>query len=139
MTNDTDTVGEYWSKFFKAYTGENTGQFWWDAGPDIYAHRNVKTSGDPSVGWIQYTLEKYFDEKLPLSNCLSLGCGEGELERHLAAYQAFHHCDAYDVAEEAIQQARMIINIEDTFLECSEFESDFSYIVARPTKANLIA
>jgi hypothetical protein len=30
---------------------------------------------------------------------------------------------------------RMLINIEETFLQSGEFESDFTYIVARPLDA----
>ncbi|WP_420642719.1 class I SAM-dependent methyltransferase [Candidatus Leptofilum sp.] len=106
MTIDSDAVGEYWSKRINSFSGKNTGQFWWDAGPEIYDYRNTKISGDPSINWTEYTLKKYFDEKLPLTRCLSLGCGGGRLERQLAELGTFQHCDAYDVAEGAVQQAR---------------------------------
>jgi 2-polyprenyl-3-methyl-5-hydroxy-6-metoxy-1,4-benzoquinol methylase len=106
MKNDTNVVSEYWSNRNKTFAGKNIGKFWWDAGPDIHAYRNTKISGDPTINWIQYSLMKYFDGRLPLTRCLSLGCGWGRLERHLARLGAFLHCDAYDVSEGAIQQAR---------------------------------
>ena len=106
MTNDINVVGEYWGKRIETLAEKNNGLFWWDAGTDIYANRNIRISGDPSVNWVQHTIKKYFDGRLPLFRCLSLGCGGGRLERQLEALGTFQHCDAYDVAEGAIQQAR---------------------------------
>lgn len=37
---------------------------------------------------------------------LSLGCGTGDLELGLTQYNAFRHCDAYDIAAGAIETAR---------------------------------
>lgn len=106
MNNEAEIVSEYWANRVKEFSGKNTGLFWWDAGPDIFAYRNQRISGDPTSDWVDYTLRKYFAGKLPLARCLSLGCGGGRLERQLAKLETFEHCDAYDVSDGAIQQAK---------------------------------
>ncbi|MGC8878591.1 MAG: class I SAM-dependent methyltransferase, partial [Anaerolineae bacterium] len=80
--------------------------FWWEAGPELARHINAKITGDPQIDWIAYTLHKYFNGRLPLQRCLSLGCGTGHLERTLARYGAFVQCDAYDVADRSLRIAR---------------------------------
>lgn len=105
MSSDLGAVGKYWSEKIETHAGKDYGLFWWNAGPDIFAYRNSRISGDPNTNWIQFTLNTFFDDKLPLANCLSLGCGGGRLERRLAELGAFEHCDAYDAAEGAIRQA----------------------------------
>jgi SAM-dependent methyltransferase len=106
MTTDIDAVNQYWGGFFSDCYRKNKGVAWWEAGPELHNYKNRKVSGNPDVNWVQYTLSKYFNAKLPLAQCLSLGCGPGGLERELASRGAFQHCDAYDVSEGAIRLAR---------------------------------
>jgi 2-polyprenyl-3-methyl-5-hydroxy-6-metoxy-1,4-benzoquinol methylase len=106
MPSKLDAVNEYWSAYASEAFGRNLGVEWWDAGPEIQKYRNRRVSGNPEVNWVQYTLSKYFDARLPLSRCLSLGCGNGGLERQLASLGAFEFCDAYDVAAGAIRWAK---------------------------------
>lgn len=103
----------------QSHDSERTADHWsaegsWQAGRGLYwlelaavQHRlNHKVSGRAGVDWVHYTLERYFSERLPLEHCLSLGCGEGGLERQLACLGAFQHCDAYDIAAGSIEKAR---------------------------------
>lgn len=86
----------------------------WQPGRGLYwlelaavQHRlSQKVSGQPDVDWVRYTLDHWLAGRLPLGHCLSLGCGEGGLERQLARLGAFLHCDAYDVAAGSIDKAR---------------------------------
>ncbi len=110
MRVNLDTTDKYWSTFSSEFFGKSLGVNWWDAGPEIHKYRNRKVSGNPDVNWQQYTLSKYFDGKLPMPRCLSLGCGNGRLERQLASLGAFQICDAYDVANGSIQIARKRAN-----------------------------
>ena len=55
----------------------------------VRARLNQKISGQPGVDWISHTLRRHLSGRLPLARCLSLGCGEGELERRLARENAF--------------------------------------------------
>ena len=106
MPSNIDAVNQYWSAFISESHRKNKRVAWWEAGPEIHNYKNRKVSGTPDVNWVQYTLSKYFNARLPLARCLSLGCGGGGLERELASYGAFQHCDAYDVSEGAIRLAR---------------------------------
>jgi ubiquinone/menaquinone biosynthesis C-methylase UbiE len=98
---------------------EQTARHWnaegaWQVGRGIYwaelasvqRRLNRKVSGQPDVDWVRHTLETHFDGRLPVDRCLSLGCGRGGLERRLAALDAFAACDALDIAEQAIADAR---------------------------------
>jgi SAM-dependent methyltransferase len=114
MSKDTNTTVQFWSEHVKQLADGNSGLFWWDAGPDLFEYRNVSVSGDPQTNWTRYTLKKYFDGKLPLARCLSLGCGGGRLERHLAELGTFQQCDAYDITAGAIELARDLAH-EDGF------------------------
>ena len=71
MTNDANVVNGYWTKCIIDFAGKNTGLFWWDAGPDIYAYRNIRVSGDPSVDWIW---SRSNPKKIFPSNIIPFGC-----------------------------------------------------------------
>ena len=105
MNNDTQKVDKYWSDYSESTFGKNIGMSWWEAGPEIQNRINRNISGNSECDFITYTIIKYFNDKLPLGHCLSLGCGTGSLERSLASQGAFQHCDAYDVAEGSIEIA----------------------------------
>jgi SAM-dependent methyltransferase len=106
VTADTKAVAEYWDRAGGTDVHLHRDGCWWNAGPEIYAYRNSKISGDPAINWIRHTLETYFAGQLPLRRCLSLGCGQGRLERQLAELGAFQQCDAYDISPRSVQRAR---------------------------------
>lgn len=108
MLSDLKTTASHWSAITSKYSGRNAGLSWGDAGPEIHRHINVKITGNPDMDWVAYTLAKHFKDRLPLAKCLSLGCGDGNLERKLSQYNAFQHFDAYDVAEGSLQEARKL-------------------------------
>lgn len=106
MPADLDAVNQYWGEFINESHRKNKRVAWWEAGPEIHKYKNRSVSGNPDTNWVQYTLRKYFNGRLPLARCLSLGCGGGGLERELASSGAFQQCDAYDVSEGAVRLAR---------------------------------
>ncbi len=81
------------------------GLFWLEL-PAVQRRLNYKVSGQDDVSWIDYTLKRYSAGQLPLSCCLSIGCGEGSLERQLAKRGTFVSCDAFDIATDSITRAR---------------------------------
>lgn len=105
MSFDANMTAQHWSERSARFSGKDTGLFWLEK-TEIHRSINSKVSGDPDTNWIQYTLRKYFNGQLPLDRCLSLGCGEGRLERDLARQGTFKYCDAYDLAEGSIQLAK---------------------------------
>ena len=106
MQKNLQATAQHWSEFSSKHSEENTGEFWWEAGPLVKQHINEKISGNKNTNWVKYTVNKYFKGRSQYLNCLSLGCGGGTLERELAKLDAFKHCDAYDLAEGSIKIAR---------------------------------
>jgi 2-polyprenyl-3-methyl-5-hydroxy-6-metoxy-1,4-benzoquinol methylase len=100
---DLRATAQHWEKQGSWQPGR--GQFWLEL-EAVQERSNRKVSCDAGKNWIVYTLERHFAGRLPLQQCLSLGCGEGGLERELASLGAFVHCDACDIAEGSIQNAR---------------------------------
>lgn len=105
---DRKRVSEVWSSYAQTSVLGKSGLYWWEAGPEIDFRINRNISGDQECDYTTYTLEKYFQNKLPFEYCLSLGCGGGSLERSLARQGAFQQCDAYDIADGAIEVAKSL-------------------------------
>lgn len=128
MSFDMKTTAQHWSEHTARFSGRNAGLFWWEAGPEIQRHINSRISGNPDIDWVAHTLDKYFEGRLPLARCLSLGCGNGHLERRLAHFSAFQHCDAYDVAEGSLQVARKLAE-DEGLNNISYYAADINSIV----------
>jgi len=69
----------------------------------IKKHINRRTTGDESLDWFNYVLQKYFQASV--ERALSLGCGDGGLERHALTKGAVVTFDAYDASPGAIDGA----------------------------------
>jgi len=95
----------YWGKQEVWHTGG--GRYWLEL-ESVQRRLNRKVSGDPNMDWVTYTLTKYYSDQLPVSRFLSLGCGQGQLERRLAKMGAFVRCDAVDLAESSVNRARYL-------------------------------
>ncbi len=109
MPPDSKEVDRHWGQYTaERLAGKNIGLSWWDAGPEINKRINRNISGNIDCDYTTYSLSKYFNDKLPLQHCLSLGCGDGSLERSLASQRAFLHCDAYDVSKGSIEIAKKL-------------------------------
>jgi SAM-dependent methyltransferase len=70
----------------------------------VKKHINLRTTGDESLDWLSYVFQKYFPT--PVERALSLGCGDGGLERHALDAGAVERFDAYDASSGAIENAR---------------------------------
>jgi SAM-dependent methyltransferase len=77
----------------------------WQDLPPVRRRINRMVSGSPDEGWLDAVLRRWFP-RLPLERCLSLACGTGEFERDLARRGVFRRCDAFDLAEGALETAR---------------------------------
>lgn len=71
----------------------------------IYVNKTI--SGDPERNWLTYISEKYFKEPVGLG--LSIGCGDGCLERHALKIDICKRIEAFDISEGAIKQAVQLI------------------------------
>jgi SAM-dependent methyltransferase len=77
----------------------------WSELPAVQRRLNMKVSGRPDIGWVPYTLERHLAGRLPMDQCLVLGCGRGGLELTLAGLGAFVTCRAIDVASGSVAEA----------------------------------
>ena len=76
----------------------------WMANTAVLMHLNERATGDPARDWLSSWAHRWFiGHELRV---LVLGCGEGWLERAIAAWPFVAHIDAVDFAEEAIARAR---------------------------------
>jgi ubiquinone/menaquinone biosynthesis C-methylase UbiE len=128
MASNIEITAKKWSDYTANFSGRNAGLFWWEAGPEIGMYINGKISGRIDTDWVAHTLDKYFGGRLPLDRCLSLGCGDGHLECRLAQLSTFQHCDAYDVAEGSLQEARRLAE-KNGINSISYYTSDINKII----------
>lgn len=76
----------------------------WMEHPRVIRYINSRTTGDSSLTWFPYIIQKYIP--LPVSRALSLGCGTGGLERHALSIGAVETFDAIDISSGSINAAR---------------------------------
>jgi SAM-dependent methyltransferase len=98
-------TADYWGTEGVWETGRG---IYWGELPSVQRRLNQKISGQQEASWVHYILEHHFAGSLPLERCLSLGCGEGGLERRLASLEAFVECDAFDIAEDSVAKAQAL-------------------------------
>ncbi|MFT6045939.1 MAG: 2-polyprenyl-3-methyl-5-hydroxy-6-metoxy-1,4-benzoquinol methylase [Arenicella sp.] len=93
-------VAEYWGNSIET---NFTGETFWLANPTIKAHFDLKLSNGEDYGsWVNYTVGKFLDRLDNVDKILSIGCGNGELERHLAQHNTAKAIEAIDIAPKCI-------------------------------------
>ncbi len=101
-------VNEFWSRDAEQRAQELG--WYWMAHPMVQARINTLISGDPHCD-AYGRLERLYRERrwtLPVRHAVSLGCGFGNLERVLLTRGLVGRITAYDLAEGAINQARIL-------------------------------
>jgi SAM-dependent methyltransferase len=105
MTNeDKARVAERWSDRSSG-SDEFSANVYWLAVPTVMArHQRRACAGENYASWVEYCLGSFFPERGE-RRMLSVGCGYGDLERHLMRIDACTICDAFDIAPTAIERA----------------------------------
>lgn len=100
---DTDDV---WAVKGSPDSDEFSMMEYWMAHPVVKRRQNQRFSGSQSCNWHQYAFNKYLSSQ-DQSSChiLSVGCGNGDLERILHRNGAFAYCDAFDYSRASIERA----------------------------------
>ena len=102
------TVSHHWSREAQDENRLSRG-FHWVESDLVQAQINELISGDPELDWANYVFRKYLlASGTGLQRGLSLGCGDGRLERHMRRVGACDYIDALDIAEGAIARAQEI-------------------------------
>lgn len=97
-TSASQLVSQFWG------APRKPGIKWWLAHPIVKREANLRISGDPDVGWLDFVRKTYLPE--PASKTLSLACGFGGFERHLVQNNFVHDIKGLDISEGAIDSAR---------------------------------
>jgi SAM-dependent methyltransferase len=101
-----ETTAKHWSENM-AGSDAFSPQVYWLAVPAVQSRfRQLACRGTDYSAWVEYCVGNFMNSDGPVSNMLSIGCGSGALERDLLRLNAFHHCDAIDIAPVAIETAR---------------------------------
>jgi len=97
-------VADHWSKADRSRFSEAV---FWLANPAVQARVQRKAVGDSGAGhWVNFCVERFFGSPLPAERVLNIGCGAGELDRHLALLNAFRRLDSWDIAPGVLEIAR---------------------------------
>ena len=104
-----DRVSDHWSRRLEDSSSDFSAETYWLANPEV-RRRHVlhQTQGRREDSWVNDVVEHFLGDSIPVERILSIGCGAGQLERHLAELGAFKECDAWDVATGAIETARRV-------------------------------
>ncbi len=76
----------------------------WMASEVVRHYLNRMATGSVDGTWLMYLIERYARQRM--HRILVLGCGDGWLERSIAAHPLVERIDAFDVAEGAVERAR---------------------------------
>ncbi|MAU12450.1 MAG: SAM-dependent methyltransferase [Anaerolineaceae bacterium] len=102
--DNSQRTADHWSENTAESEAFADNTYWLAIPPVQRRHQSKATQGE-DVDWAHYFLERYFPNRQGLLMA-SIGCGSGGLERALASWNAFSHCDAYDIAPGAIKLAK---------------------------------
>ncbi len=105
----TAQVADHWSRRLDEGSSDFTADVYWLAVPAVARHfTRGATRGHREDSWVNDCVLRHLAGRTPMDRILSIGCGAGELERHLALMSAFRECDAWDLSPGAIDTARRL-------------------------------
>ncbi len=94
----------YWNDLDRHVGGCHMEEMWL-ANPAVREAVNVRITGEPGKWPLDWFRER-FAERLPLADCVSIGCGTGALERDLVTKDICRRITGIDVAERPLEKAR---------------------------------
>jgi hypothetical protein len=98
-------TAEHWGEDAREKAeGEEWQGLYWQSYVLTAQHINEAISGDPAVGWLPFTKQRFFPR--PAELALSLGCGYGIVERVGIEHEIADRFEGYDIAPEAVEVAR---------------------------------
>jgi SAM-dependent methyltransferase len=98
-------TAEHWGEEAREKAeGDEWQGLYWQSHALTVRHINEAITGDPDLGWLPFTKQRFFPR--PVDVALSLGCGYGIVEREGIQLGIARSFDAYDIAEDAVAVAR---------------------------------
>jgi len=103
MTAD-QTTADFWSKVDR---DRFSGAVYWLGNPLVYHRYQVKAAGGRDCEhWLEHVVSTYLGGADAANHVLTVGCGDGALDRRFAEIGGFASLDGIDVAPGAIDAAR---------------------------------
>lgn len=103
---ELEIAGAHWGKQARAQIEQSKPSSWAECPIVLAEYINPLISGRAEVGWLEAVAREYFAS--PVARALSLGCGDGGLERHGLQLRIATAFDAYDVSADAVELARSL-------------------------------
>ncbi len=96
-------IADYWDE----HTDDTfRGETYWLANPIIHRRCQLMAAGGRDYpSWINFSVDHFLGDRKPVDRVLSIGSGDGALERHLASINAAKAIEAIDLAPGRIQIA----------------------------------
>lgn len=97
-------VAEFWDSTTQESFAPTT---YWLANPLVHARYQHRATAGRSSHWVNYCVENFLPDR-PVDRMLNVGCGDGELDRHLLLLEAAEHLDAIDISPKRIENAQRV-------------------------------
>ncbi|MFZ0429759.1 MAG: class I SAM-dependent methyltransferase [Acidobacteriota bacterium] len=95
-------AGRFWGKHHSSSSA--THAFWLGV-DEVMAWVNLKVSGHPQIWPLSWFLMSLPPDQLPVRYALSIGCGEGSLEREVIRHEAALRVTGIDVSSKSLELA----------------------------------
>lgn len=130
-------VADYWSSAVE--TGTFSSSVYWLANPIVNRRYQMKAvRGREYSHWLDFCIDYYLRAKSPVDRILSVGCGDGSLERQLASLNICKTIDAIDIAPGMIEVAKqkaqeqgidniryLVANVEEVGFPAKNYDAIF--------------
>ena len=115
MTTKQDSIDSIVADYWNNHTDESYfGETYWLANPIINHRYQIKAAGGRNYdSWVNFTVQHFLGERAPVDKVLSIGSGDGALERHLATINAAKQIEGIDLAPKRIEIAQQAANEND--------------------------
>ncbi len=107
----SERVSAFWAKAAAPDFRLQLHQVSWFGHPEVKRYVNRMTTGDPGRWWLDHAQETYLSAPRPKA-CVTLGCGEGALERLLIGRNFADSYVGYDISAACIDQANATVGHE---------------------------
>jgi ubiquinone/menaquinone biosynthesis C-methylase UbiE len=131
---------EFWDTHIRIHGDKNNDYIHWMVSPLVQEFCLKKLIiGDkkiPATQWIAWIKEKY--AHTPFNKGLSLGCGDGSLERHAVQYKICQQIDAFDNSKNSIEVAQELCKKNNLESFIHYHHKDINEIVLEKNKYDIV-
>ena len=139
-TNNIDKASEYWDENLKIHKDDASNLVsWLDSPVVLYRCLNKLEIGSKRmsvVEWLIWVQEKYIPSKL--DHGLSVGCGDGTIERSAIGFNMCAKMDAYDISGKSIEIAHGISEGAGLSDRIKYEKADINNIILEENKYDII-